>query len=107
MAPMLLNDVQQLNYTNLATVRDAAREDPIAACCRYGISRDLLEMLSKLTPENVMHIVARLGDEVLFPPREDLGTLLSAPPTVMPLLAAANGHGRRAGTKAHQPNLTS
>lgn len=89
MASTLLSEVQTLNYTNLSALRDAAREDLAGACCRWGLRRSELKAISELKPSDVMTIVINAGDEVLFPPRDDLATLLSAHPAVLPFLASA------------------
>lgn len=81
------SEVQTLNFTALALVRDAAREDLAAACCRFGLSKELLERISTLTHTDVLSLVAHVGEEPLFVPRGDLTNLLSAHPTVLPVLA--------------------
>ena len=81
-------EVQTLNFTAIALVRDAAREDLAAACCRFGLSKDLLQRISTLTHTDVLSLVARGGEEPLFVPRGDLTNLLSAHPSVLPVLAA-------------------
>ncbi|KQW02871.1 hypothetical protein ASC87_00510 [Rhizobacter sp. Root1221] len=68
-------------------MRDAAREDLAAACCRFGLSKELLERISMLTHTEVLSLVAHVGEEPLFVPRGDLTNLLSAHPTVLPVLA--------------------
>jgi hypothetical protein len=87
MASINWSEVQTLNFTAIALVRDAAREDLAAACCRFGLSRDLLQRISTLTHNDVMSLVAQVGEEPLFVPRGDLPNLLSAHPTVLPVLA--------------------
>ena len=82
------SEVQTLNFTAIALVRDAAREDLAAACCRFGLSKDVLERIRSLTHADVLSLVARVGEEPLFVPRGDLTDLLSAHPTVLPVLAA-------------------
>ena len=89
MASTLLSDVQTLNYNNLLAMRDAAREDLASACCRFGLSRAALKDISELKPGDVMTIVINAGDEALFVPRDDLASLLTAHPAVLPVLASA------------------
>lgn len=81
------SEVQTLNFTAIALVRDAAREDLAAACCRFGLSKDVLQQISTLTHTDVLSLIARVGEEPLFVPRGDLTNLLSAHPTVLPVLA--------------------
>lgn len=81
------SDVQTFNFTAIALVRDAAREDLAAACCRFGLSKELLERIRTLTHTDVLSLVAHVGEEPLFVPRGDLSNLLTAHPTVLPVLA--------------------
>jgi hypothetical protein len=85
----LLTSVQQLNFSILHNLRDAARNDLVSACCRFGLSREQLDVIGNLTPNEVLGLVARMGDEALFAPRADLGTLLSIPSALLPLVAAS------------------
>lgn len=87
--PLNLNPIQELNFSILHLVRDAARSDPAAACCRFGLTLDQLRAIGQLTPADVMRIIARMGDEALFAPREDLDSLLATPATVLPLVASS------------------
>lgn len=89
MASMLLSDVQTLNYNNLLVMRDAAREDLAAACCRFGQSRAFLKALSERKPGDLLTIAIHVGDEALFVPRDDLANLLTAHPAVLPVLVSA------------------
>ena len=89
MTTMPLNEVQYLNYAILSTVRDAAREDPAAACCSFGLSQAQLHTIGALTPAALMSIVARMGNEALFVPREDFETLLTLPAPVSSVLMSA------------------
>jgi Flagellar transcriptional activator (FlhD) len=85
----LMNPIQELNFSILQHVRDAARSDLVGACCRFGLTHDQLRAISELTPADVLRLVARMGDEALFAPREDLASLLSTPTSVLPLVAAS------------------
>lgn len=87
--PLNLNPIQELNFSILHLVRDAARSDLAAACCRFGLTLDQLRAIGQLTPADVMRIIARMGDEALFAPREDLDSLLATPATVLPLVASS------------------
>ncbi|MEO8249195.1 MAG: hypothetical protein ABI589_07485 [Burkholderiales bacterium] len=84
-----LNDVQRLNYSILAAIRDAARSDLAQACCRYGLEKTSLQTIGGLTPDAVLTFVVKMGNEALFAPRSDLATLLSAPMAALPMLASA------------------
>jgi hypothetical protein len=85
----LMSDVQALNFSFLTLVRDAAREDLAIACCRFGLPVEQLKAISELSPAAVMQIVASMGDEALFAPRDDLGKLLTVPPAVLPVVSSA------------------
>jgi hypothetical protein len=84
-----LNAVQQVNYTNLSAIRDAAREDLGAACCSFGLTIALAKAIRDLTPDELMSFAIQMGTEALFCPRADLESLLTAPPTMCAALALA------------------
>jgi hypothetical protein len=88
-------EIQTLNFTAIGLVRDAARDDLAVACCRFGLSKELLERIRTLTPTDVLSLVARVGEEPLFVPRSDLKSLITAHPAVLPVLAKLpKPHGR-------------
>lgn len=89
MASSPLNDVQRANFIILSLIRDAARDDPGTACCRFGLSLVQLKAISELPPDEVMAIVAGMGNEALFFPRDDLDRLLKLPRSVSAVLASA------------------
>ena len=89
MASSPLNDVQHANFIILSLIRDAARDDPGTACCRFGMTLPQLKAISELPPDEVMAIVAGMGNEALFFPRGDLDRLLKLPRSVSAVLASA------------------
>lgn len=89
MASSPLNDVQRANFIILSLIRDAARDDPGTACCRFGLTLVQLKAISELPPDEVMAIVAGMGNEALFFPRDDLDRLLKLPRSVSAVLASA------------------
>lgn len=89
MASSPLNDVQRANFIILSLIRDAARDDPGTACCRFGLTLAQLTAISELPPDEVMAIVAGMGNEALFFPRDDLDRLLKLPRAVSAVLASA------------------
>ena len=97
MASSPLNDVQRANFIILSLIRDAARDDAGTACCRFGLSLVQLKAISELPPDEVMAIVAGMGNEALFFPRDDLDRLLKLPRSVSAVLASAT---RRAPARA-------
>ena len=83
-----LSDVQIANLTLLLTIRDGILHDRTAACCRFALDAMQAERLGTLSVQQLMAIVANLGDATLFPPRRDLVSLLDTPlPLVRPLAA--------------------
>ncbi len=89
MASSPLNDVQRANFIILSLIRDAAREDPGTACCRFGLTLAQLKTIGQLPPDDVMGIVTGMGNEALFFPREDLDRLLMLPRSVSAVLVSA------------------
>lgn len=75
-----LSDVQLLNLSFLMALQASIRQDPIAACYKYRLSADQAPKVADLPPEKIQTLVANLGHECLFIPREDLLQLLEAPP---------------------------
>ena len=95
-----LSDVQIANLTLLLTIRDgillvvrgrrttSPSLDRTAACCRFALDAVQAERLGTMSVQQLMAIVANLGDATLFPPRRDLVSLLDTPlPLVRPLAA--------------------
>jgi hypothetical protein len=83
-----LSDVQIANLTLLLTIRDGILHDRTAACCRFALDATQAERLGTMSVQQLMAIVANLGDATLFPPRRDLVSLLDTPlPLVRPLAA--------------------
>lgn len=83
-----LSDVQIANLTLLLTIRDGILHDRTAACCRFALDAAQSERLGTMSVQQLMAIVANLGDATLFPPRRDLISLLDTPlPLVRPLAA--------------------
>ena len=88
-----LSDVQIANLTLLLTIRDGVMQDRLAACCKFALDAAQAERLEALGIQQIMAIVANVGDATLFPPRRDLLALLDLPlPLARPLAAvhAAN-----------------
>lgn len=85
-----LSDVQIANLTLLFTIRDALQADRLAASCRFGLDAQQSQQLTELTIQQLLAIVANVGDATLFPPRPDLVALLQAPPPLARPLAAVH-----------------
>ncbi len=83
-----LSDVQISNLTLLLTIRDGVLHDKTAACCRFALDATQADRLAAMSIQQVMAIVANVGDASLFPPRRDLVALLDMPlPLARPLAA--------------------
>jgi hypothetical protein len=100
MASSPLNDVQRANFIILSLIRDAARDDPGTACCRFGLTLAQLKTISELPPDDVMAIVAGMGNEALFFPREDLDRLLMLPRSVSAVLVSATARVQARGPQS-------
>ena len=84
-----LSDVQLANLTLLLTIRDSVLQDRAGACCRFALDAAQADRVGTMSVQQVMALVANLGDATLFPPRRDLLRLLDTPlPLVRPLAAA-------------------
>ena len=71
-----LSDVQIANLTLLLTIRDGVLQGRLSACSKFALVATQAERLGALTIQQIMAIVANLGDATLFPPRRDLVVLL-------------------------------
>lgn len=106
-----LSDVQLVNLSMLLTMRDNIKRDPVSACCKFGLHAEQARFFGDLPIEHILAMVANVGQECLFPPRQDLLELLKLPvpltgpmTSVRPLKAAASpresvpsGVSRRSG----------
>lgn len=84
-----LSDVQLANLTMLLTIKDSIKQDRASACCKFGLQPAELRALSDLSPEKILAVVVNMGHESLFPPRGDLGSLLSIPLPLAGIMASA------------------
>ena len=84
-----LSDLQLINLTMLLTIRDGVLQDRPGTCCRFALGAVQAERIGALSVQQIMAIVANVGDATLFPARLDLLALLEAPlPLARPLAAA-------------------
>lgn len=103
MASSPLNDVQRANFVILSLIRDAARDDPGTACCRFGLTLAQLKAISELPPEDVISIVMGMGNEALFFPRDDLDRLLKLPRSVSAVVASATARSMSTSAQRASP----
>ena len=75
--------------------------DRVSTCCKFALDAELADYLRTQSLDQLMSFVANVGQTSLFPPREDLLSLLTAPaPLAAPLAAvrlprALAAHARR------------
>ena len=74
-----LSDLQRVNLSMLLTMRDNIHQDRVSACCKYGLHVDQAQCFAGVSIEQILAIVANVGEECLFLPRQDLFELLKVP----------------------------
>lgn len=79
MANIQFSDVQITNLTMLIMIRDGIKRDPVSACCQYGLHAEQASFIGDLSIDQILVVVANIGQECLFPPRRDLVSLLVLP----------------------------
>ena len=79
MNTLQLSDVQLVNLSMLITMRDNIKRDPVSACCTFGLRAEQASVFADLQIDHILAMVANVGHECLFPPRDDLLTLLKLP----------------------------
>ena len=83
-----LSDVQLVNLSMLLTMRDNIKRDPVSACCKFGLHAEQARFFGDLPVEHILAVIANIGQECLFPPRQDLFQLLKLPvPLAGPITA--------------------
>jgi hypothetical protein len=79
MGDVQFSDMQVLNLSMLITMRDNIKQDLVSGCCKFGLHVDQARFLGDLTFDQILVMVANIGHECLFPPRQDLVSLLKLP----------------------------
>jgi hypothetical protein len=79
MSTVQLSDVQLVNLSMLITMRDSIKRDFVSACCKFGLHAEQAKLFAEMSIEQILATVANVGQECLFPPREDLLQLLVVP----------------------------
>ena len=83
-----LTDVQSTNLHLLQAIRLGIERDRVSTCCKFSLDAELADYLRTQSLDQLMSFVANVGQTSLFPPREDLLALLTAPaPLAAPLAA--------------------
>ena len=89
MTHLQLTDVQSTNLHLLQAIRLGIELDRVEACCRFTLTATLADHLQTLNQEQLWSIVSHVGQNTLFPPRQDLLAILQAPRSLAGPLAAA------------------
>jgi len=105
MGRLELSHVQIANLNMLILIAECVKRDAAIACSRFGLDADQAEFLSSLAFQEILMLVAHLGDECLFPPRTDLIQVLSWPPQLASAMLLA--HPPQPGRPARQSDATS
>ncbi|MDE1543974.1 hypothetical protein PTW32_00980 [Dechloromonas agitata] len=79
MSHVTLSDVEWINLNVLAVIRAGLQHDRASTCCKFALDAAQADYLTSLSLDELWSLVFHVGDTTLFPPREDLVTLLSAP----------------------------
>lgn len=83
-----LTDVQSTNLHLLQAIRLGIERDRVSTCCKFALDAELADYLRTQSLDQLMSFVANVGQTSLFPPRDDLLALLTAPaPLAAPLAA--------------------
>lgn len=86
---MQFSDVQRANLTLALLIREAVRENPGAACCKFGLSSEQLQMFQALTPEEILTGVSHAGEQALFSLNAGFASLLKHQSPIAALVASA------------------
>jgi len=95
-----LSQVQIANLNMLILVAECAKQDSATACSRFGLDAEQAEYVASLTYQDMLTLVAHLGDECLFLPRSNLVQVLAWPPQLAGALLMV--HSPQAG-KSNRP----
>lgn len=88
MSHFQLSDVQAANLYLLQVIRLGIEHDPVLTSCKFALDAAQVEHLRRLTQKELWSLAAHVGQSTLFPPRQDLLSLITAPaPLVAPLAA--------------------
>ena len=85
-----LSNVQRMNLSMLLMIRDDIKEDVVSACCKYGLHAEQASLFESQSIDDILAIVANVGQECLFPPRQDFLELLQVPVPLAGALASVH-----------------
>lgn len=93
MSRIQFSDVQLSNLSMLVTIRDGIKRDQVSACCQFGLDAEQASFFDDLSFDHMLDFVAHIGHECLFPPRQDLFSLLRLPlPLAGPIASVHSPH---------------
>ena len=90
MSNVQFSDMQVINLSMLITIRDNIKRDLVSACCKFGLREDQASFFGDLSIDQIIVIVANIGQECLFPPRQDLVSLLELPVPLAGLITSVH-----------------
>lgn len=79
MSHVMLRDVEWINLNVLAVIHTGLQHDRASTCCKFALNAEQADYLKDLTIDELWSLVLHVGETTLFPPRDDLLALLSAP----------------------------
>lgn len=85
-----LTDIEATNLRTLIAVRLGLERDRADTCRAYALDPRTAERLRTLSLEGLWALVHAVGQISLFVARDDLASLVDAPPSVAGALAAAH-----------------
>lgn len=88
MSTTQFSDLQLVNLSMLMTMRDNIHRDLAGACCKFGLHAEQAKRFADASMEQILAMVANVGQECLFPPREDLLELLKVPAALSAAITA-------------------
>lgn len=103
MRMVYLTNLQRANLSMLIAIKDDIKKDVVSACCKYGLHADQARFIEELSIDRILGIVANLGEECLFPPRQDFFHLLEAPAPLTGRLACVRPPNKMASPRKKEP----
>lgn len=90
MTHLPLTEVQTTNLRTLIAIRVGLERDAVDTCRMFSLDTNTAERLRTLSLERLWALVHAVGQVSLFVARDDLATLIDAPPPITGALAAAH-----------------
>lgn len=90
MSAVQLTDVQLTNLYVLQAIRLGIAQDRVSTCYKFGLDATQADHLGALNHDELWSLVVRIGQNTLFPPRQDFIALVTAPAALAAPLAAVH-----------------